>query len=195
MTKHLRANLLLLGLTFVMCSVLYPLSVLAVGQALFPTRASGSIVIGSNGKPVGSQLVAQEFKGDEWFQPRPSAVGYTANASGCSNFGANNSKLRERVEDQLKTLSVGSNFVPADAVTASGSGLDPHITLANARMQQGRVAKAWAGKTGHELDELNASIDQLLNASAFRPLFGLAGDVPILNVLEVNLELSRRFGR
>jgi K+-transporting ATPase ATPase C chain len=195
MTKHLRANLVLLGLTSVICSVLYPLSVLAVGQVLFPSKASGDIVNGPDGKPVGSRLIAQEFKGDEWFQPRPSAVGYTANASGGSNWGANNPKLRERVEDQLKTLSVESSMIPADAVTASGSGLDPHITLANARMQQGRVAQAWAAKTGRELDEVSASIDQLLKESAFRPLFGLADDVLILNVLEINLKLSRRLAR
>jgi K+-transporting ATPase ATPase C chain len=195
MTKHLRANLMLLGLTFVICSVLYPLSVLAVGQSLCPSRASGDIVFGMDGSPVGARLIGQEFQGDEWFQPRPSAVGYAANASGGSNWGANNPKLRERVEAQLKSMPVESNLIPADAVTASGSGLDPHITLMNARMQQGRVAKAWASKTGRELDEVNMSIDQLLKEHAFSPLFGLADDVPILNVLECNLELSRRLGR
>jgi K+-transporting ATPase ATPase C chain len=195
MIAHLRANLILLGLTLVICSVLYPLSLLAVGQGLFPSIASGDIVAGSDGKPVGARRIAQEFKGDEWFQPRPSAVGYAANASGGSNWGANNPKLRERVEDQLKIMPGGFDLVPADAVTASGSGLDPHITLANARIQQSRVAKAWAARTGRELSEVNASIDQLLKEKAFRPLFGLADDAPILNVLEINLELSRRVGR
>jgi K+-transporting ATPase ATPase C chain len=195
MIAHLRANLILLGLTFVICSVLYPLSVLAIGQGLFPTKASGDIVTGPDGKPVGARLIAQEFKGDEWFHPRPSAAGYDGAASGGSNWGANNPKLRERVEDQLKTMSVESNLVPADAVTASGSGLDPHITLANARIQQGRVAQAWAKKTGRELNEVNTLIDQLLKESAFCPLLGLADDVPVLNVLEINLELSRRVER
>lgn len=191
MTKHLRANLLLLGLTFVVCSVLYPLSILAVGQGLFPERASGSIVTSPDGKPVGSRLIAQEFKGDEWFQPRPSAVGYTANASGGSNLGANNPKLRERVEETLKTRSEKSN-VPADAVTTSGSGLDPHISLKNAKGQLDRVVTAWAEKAKLDPAQVRTTVEAVLNEAAFEPLAGLAGGEPLINVLEVNLEIARR---
>jgi K+-transporting ATPase ATPase C chain len=191
MIKHLRANLLLLGLTFLVCSVLYPLSVLAVGQGLFPTRASGSIVTGPDGKPVGSRLIAQEFKGDEWFQPRPSAVGYSANASGGSNLGANNPKLRERVEETLKSRSEKTN-VPADAVTASGSGLDPHITLKNAKGQLDRVVAAWAAKAKLDPAQVRTTVEVVLNEAAFEPLAGLADCEPLVNVLEVNLEIARR---
>jgi K+-transporting ATPase ATPase C chain len=191
MTKHLRANVLLLSLTVVVCSVLYPLAVLAVGQGLFPTWAAGDIVTGPDGKPVGSRLVAQEFKGDEWFQPRPSAVGYTANASGGSNWGANNPKLRERVEETLKGRPEKAR-VPTDAVTASGSGLDPHITLKNARGQLDRVVAAWATKKHLAPAQVRSTVEAVLNGAAFVPLAGLAGGESLVNVLEVNLEIARR---
>lgn len=191
MTAHLRANLLLLGLTFVVCSVLYPLSVLAVGRGLFPTKASGSLVAGPDGKPVGSRLIAQEFKGDEWFQPRPSAAGYNAAASGGSNLGANNPKLRERVEETLKARPEKAG-VPADAVTTSGSGLDPHITLKNAQGQLDRVATAWAAKKGIDEVQVRRVVEAVLREAAFEPLAGLAGGEPLVHVLEVNLELIRR---
>jgi potassium-transporting ATPase KdpC subunit len=192
MTKHLRANLLLLGLTFVICSVLYPLSVLAIGQGLFPSKASGDIVVGPDGKPVGARLIAQEFKGDEWFQPRPSAVGYAANASGGSNYGANNPKLRERAEETLKARSEKTG-VPADAVTASGSGLDPHITLKNAKGQLDRIVAAWAAKKSLDPIQVRNSVDAVLNEAVFEPLAGLAGGEAIVNVLEINLALNRNF--
>lgn len=192
MTKHLRANSLLLGLTLLVCSVLYPLSMLAVGQGLFPTRASGGIVAGPDGKPVGSRLIAQEFKGEEWFQPRPSAVGYNAAGSGGSNFGARNPKLRERVEETLKTRQEKID-VPADAVTASGSGLDPHITLKNARGQQDRVAAAWVVKTNLAPARVRDVIHAVLNEATFEPLTGLVGGEQLVNVVEVNLALASRF--
>src|SRR5690348_8548827 len=90
MSSHLRSNLWLLGLTVVLCSVLYPLALLGVGQAVFPEQAQGSLMKDENGKDVGSRLIAQGFKGDEYFQPRPSAAGgdgYDAMASGGSNYG------------------------------------------------------------------------------------------------------------
>ena len=110
--------------------------------------------------------------------PRPSAVGYNAAGSGGSNLGASNPKLRERVAEQLKDTT---GPVPADAVTASGSGLDPHLTLAAAKQQVGRVAAA----RGRPETEVTAMLDGL----AFTPLAGLAGE-PLVNVLEVNLSLD-----
>lgn len=194
MTKHLLANLLLLGSTLVVSAVVYPLAVLAVGRGLFPARAAGSMVAGPDGTPVGSRLVAQEFKGDEWFHPRPSAAGYAANASGGSNLGANNPKLRERVEESLKTRSEKAN-VPADAVTASGSGLDPHVTRKNADAQADRVAAAWAARTGADVAQVRSVVAGVLDAAAFEPLGGLAGGGPLVNVLEANLDLARRLSR
>jgi K+-transporting ATPase ATPase C chain len=143
MFAHLRAGIVLVVGTVVLCSVGYPLAVLGVGQAFFRDRASGSLVPGPDGRPVGSRLIAQGFQGDEWFHPRPSAVSYDAAASGGSNWGASNPDLRKRVEEQLKGLATDKGPIPADAVTASGSGLDPLITLTNARAQTDRVAAAW----------------------------------------------------
>lgn len=101
MQNHLRANLLLAGLTLVICSVLYPLVLWGIGQAVFPAHAQGSLVRDDSGKVVGSRLIAQSFSGDEYFQPRPSAASYKAEASGASNLAASNPLLRDRVARTL----------------------------------------------------------------------------------------------
>ena len=321
--SHIRANLLLVALTLLICCVLYPTVLWGVGQIAFPTSADGSLISGPNGQAVGSRLIAQAFTGDEYFQPRPSAAGYNAAAAGASNWGASNPKLRFRVARQLgpivkyadgdrrgqlvgpdierwlaekdrlaewasnnataasewvktddntkkvvtdwakahpdvlerwKKVNPGKDApnpdeqpedlavqffasfaaryprtfpvledvkgadgkptkqmtlaatgpdvqgvffdawlqehptavlekVPADLVMAGGSGLDPHITLQNARYQLARVAAARSGKT--------AEIDALLHEHARSPLAGLAGE-PLVNVLEINLELDKR---
>ena len=191
MTAHLRANALLLGLTFVICSVLYPLAVLGVGQGLFPTRASGSLVAGPDGKPVGSHLIAQGFKGDEWVHPRPSAADHDAAASAGSNLSANNPKLRERAGRIIKARA-GQYPVPADAVTASGSGLDPHVTSSNVNGQKDRIVAAWVRKSKKPETEVRVVVEEILHGAAFLPLAGLIGDEALVNVLEVNLELNRR---
>ena len=185
MLAHFRANALLLLSTVALGSVAYPAVLLGVAQ-LVPTTAAGSLVLGADGPPVGSRLIAQEFKGDEWFHPRPSAVGYNAGGSGGSNLGANNPKLRERVVEDLKAYP-DATALPADAVTASGSGLDPHLTLRAARAQLDRVAAAVAAKTGGEVSATRAKLDGVLQANAFTPMAGLVGGEPIVNVLEVNL--------
>jgi K+-transporting ATPase ATPase C chain len=182
--------LLLLGLTVGLGAVLYPLAVLAAGQTLFPAGAGGSLVTGPDGAPVGSRLVAQEFKGDGWFRPRPSACGYNAAASGGSNLGANNPKLRERVAADLGAYPT-STAVPADAVTASGSGLDPHISLRSARLQVPRVVAARSAG-GRDAARVREAAEAVLREAAFEPLAGSVGGEPLVNVLEVNLELSRR---
>ncbi len=325
MGAHLRANLWLLVLTVLLCCVVYPVALWAVGQAAFPEQAAGSLVYAADGKtPVGSRLIGQPFGGDQYFWPRPSAAGngYDASASGGSNLAASNPKLRGRVardlgrlaryrsgkpvgedveawfaaasargrdlagewakefptlakewagssdqikayikqwaEDHREVLSawreanpdasgepkpedlapfffpsyasarpgtwpsvvevdlkgkkekqvrpdtkgddVRAYFfdlwlrehqaeaaeiepVPADMVMASGSGLDPHITLRNAEYQAPRVAAA--RKTTPD------TVLKLAQGMAFRPLGGLAGDEPIVNVLELNLALDK----
>jgi potassium-transporting ATPase KdpC subunit len=333
MNAHLRANLWLLGLTVLLCCVLYPLTLWAIGQGVFPDKASGSLVMDEEGKPIGSRLIAQPFTAPEYFQPRPSATSkfaYNASASGASNYGANNPKLRYRVaqalgpivkyrsgpkkdklagediekwfqqdrfkgephlvaqwaktytysaQDWVKADKLNSDYVrawqnvphkeldewrkenpdvsdpkpedlavsffvsfshtypgtwpgivekktadgqtekriepvtedtniqanffdmwlqqhpdvdlvqvPADLVMASGSGLDPHITLQNARYQLDRVADAWTKKTGAEPVEVRMAIENLLKQKAAAPMGGLAG-VELLNVLEVNRAL------
>jgi K+-transporting ATPase ATPase C chain len=304
MNAHLRANLLLVALTFALCSVVYPAALWAVGQALFPAQANGSLVeVG--GKAVGSRLVAQTFTADRYFWPRPSAVGYNAAASGASNWGANNPKLRFRVARQLgpivkytdgtpvgpdverwfvekdrlaawaadnptlagewvktddATKKVVSDWikahpgvlaawrkdnpqgdlpnveenpdavavqffagfaaerprafpgkdvagmffdawlqeqrdaklemVPADMVMASGSGLDPHITLRNARYQLDRIV---AARSPAESDRprVRGQVEAIVDRAAIKPLAGLAGGDVLVNVLEVNMQLDR----
>jgi potassium-transporting ATPase KdpC subunit len=331
MSGHIRANLWLLTLTVLIASVLYPLALYGVGRAVFRDKAEGSLILGADGKPVGSRLIAQPFTGDEYFQPRPSAASYKADASAASNWGANNYLLRERVARQLGPLvkyrdgakkgqpvgpdveawfrgkpdlvaqwaeahaAVAQNWVkadklnadyvsrwqnehaeeveawkkenpdtpepkpedlavpffksyaktfpgtwpsaveyktadgktekriepvkegtdiqgiffdlwrqehpdvaledvPADMVMASGSGLDPHITLANARYQLDRVAEAWAKKTKADPAAVRGEIEKILAEKQEAPLGGLVG-VPLVNVLEINLALPARLER
>jgi len=318
MLSHLRANLWLLCLTLVLCSVVYPAVLWGIGQTFFRDNAEGSLVLGADGKPVGSRLIAQPFSKDEYFQPRPSAASYKADASGASNWGASNYLLRDRVarqlgpvlkygsgphkgdlvakhvEDWFKTKpaivadwadvhesvakawvnvddkhknavkqwqeshpaevaqwkeanpdsdepspadlakpfftsnarafhaswpkliddaswSVAAVFfdmwlqehqdqavylerVPADMVMASGSGLDPHITLKNALFQLDRVAQKRAEDTKRDNAGVRREIEELLRQKAEAPFGGLVG-VELVNVLEVNLALRDRFGR
>lgn len=137
----------LLALT-VICGLLYPLAVTGVGQVLFGHRADGSVVRDDQDREVGSSLLGQSFEGDEWFHSRPSAAGdgYDPTASGASNLGPTNPELlntvSERVADYRKQNGMAEGAaVPVDAVTGSGSGLDPQISVANARLQAPRVAR------------------------------------------------------
>src|SRR5262245_14738829 len=104
MSGHVRANLWLLVLSFLICSVLYPLALYGVGQAVFRDKAEGSLIRGADGKPVGSRLIAQPFTKDEYFWPRPSAASYNGAASAASNWGAANYQLRDRVARTLGPL-------------------------------------------------------------------------------------------
>ena len=352
MMSHLRASMWLLVLTVIICCALYPLVLWVVGQGVFPGKASGSLVTtkGSDGKEVavGSSLIAQPFTKDWYFQPRPSAASYNATASGASNWGASNPKLRDRIARQLgpivkynphgpkkdasvqkdieawfagytpkegesppvvkwaqdnstlagawvkddsrkaaviewlkghpqiladwkkskpdadepkldddktipfddiagaffeswaaahpklwpepedyetgkkddrgepekgkrfKPVAEGADLqasffdswlkahpdadlekVPADMVFASGSGLDPHITLRNAHYQLDRVATARADAAKRDLGDVRSKVEGILRENAFTPLSGLIGE-PLVNVLEVNLEVDRQ---
>ena len=334
MSAHLRANLWLLGLSLLLCCVIYPSILLLCGQTLFSSQANGSLILDEAGKPIGSRLIAQPFTGDEFFQPRPSAVSYNAAASGASNWAANNYLLRDRVARQLGPIvkyqsgekagklvgpdvenwfqqdraggkpgivaqwttahpTVAQNWVkadpanaayvtawqsshaadvaqwskenpdnsepkpedlavvfftsfshehpgtfpiavehktadgktekriepakegadiqstffdlwrqehaeadlesvPADMVMASGSGLDPHITLKNALYQLDRVAGKWAAETKLEPVDVRREIESLLRKHSEAPLGGLVG-VEMVNVLEVNLALRELY--
>jgi K+-transporting ATPase ATPase C chain len=317
--KHLRANLWLLGLSLLICAVLYPLALWAIGQVVFPFQAQGSLV-DRDGNPVtdekdavASRIIAQPFSGDEYFRPRPSAVSYNGAGSGATNWGASNPALRKRVvgmlgpilkyrddkpvgpdivtwtrenlqqtpsilaawvkedanlaerwvnADQanadfvaqwandhgdlvsawknanpetgdptpsdlaalyLESFATGGTtawpetdgkdlqlaffevwwkahpaaefaLVPADMVMASGSGLDPHITLDNALYQLDRVAGKWAGIKTRDQAAVRREIEELLRESASAPLAGLAG-VPLVNVFEINVALLRQYAR
>lgn len=180
------AIVVFLALTL-LTGVVYPLAVTAVAQVAFHDEANGSLVE-RDGTVVGSRLLGQEFEGDEYFQPRPSAAGagYDGTASGPSSLGPTNPTLlddvRERVaayrrENGLPTDAV----VPVDAVTSSGSGLDPHISPENARLQASRVARS----RGISL----ARVLELVGEHTTGRSLGFLGE-PGVNVLELNLALD-----
>jgi len=334
MLRYLTKSVLLMGFAVVICCGLYPLTLWVIGQTVFSDQANGSLVYGPDGKVVGSRLIAQPFTKDEYFQPRPSAVSYAADASGPSNYSASNYSLRARVAGTLGPLvkyhggpkagqpvapdieawfqkdqyqgnphivaqwadahnslaqawvkadpshatyvdawskahqadvaqwikdnpdtpqpaaadlaviffdsfskdhpgqfpaavqheadgktttaiepvkegtDIQANFfdmwrqehadadleeVPADMVMASGSGLDPHITLDNALYQLDRVAGAWAKDTNHDPAQVRREIQSILEQRASAPGGGLFGP-KLVNVLEVNLELRAHYG-
>jgi K+-transporting ATPase ATPase C chain len=299
--KTIRAHLLLLGLTLVLCSVVYPLVILVIGWVVFPWKASGSLIADEKGNIIGSGLVAQNFSGDQWFWPRPSACNYDASAAGASNWGPNNPRLRYRAvevlgataryrprthkatvqediekwykqrsdplgewlkayptvatawledssnkkafedwqtkhpgdlattfykhfakahpgafpdiqDDKVQAVKSGPAIHKAffelwlrlnpeqardiehlisDAVTASGSGLDPHITLRHARQQLPRVTKEWAKQPRMSREAVIEKVEKILKDNAFTPM----GGEPIVNVLEINLALKKALSK
>src|SRR5882724_8988674 len=133
----------------IVCCGLYPLVVFGFSQALFHDKANGSLILDTDGTVRGSKLLAQGFTADKYFHPRPSAAGtgYDASNSGGSNLGPTSQKLNDAIKDRIDAYRKENGLestipVPADAVTASGSGLDPHISLHNAELQVVRVAKS-----------------------------------------------------
>jgi K+-transporting ATPase ATPase C chain len=191
MTTHIRAALLSLIVLTVLTGVLYPLAVTGVAQLLFPRQANGSLIMkegGPNGRPAGSELIGQPFDDPKYFWGRPSATGpfpYNAAASSGSNLGPTNDALTTAVKDRIPALKAADPDnaapVPIDLVTASGSGLDPHISPAAADYQVHRVAKI------RGLDE--TKVRALVEAHTEGRQFGLLGE-PRVNVLELNLALD-----
>jgi potassium-transporting ATPase KdpC subunit len=178
--------------TLLVTGLAYPLLVTGLAQLLFPARANGSLVEDGKGRVVGSELVGQGFTAPGYLWPRPSAAGekgWDASASSGSNLGPTSAKLRARVAAEAARLRrenpAAPGPVPAELVTTSGSGLDPHLSPASARWQAPRIAAA----RGLALERVQAVIDE---ASEGRDL-GFLGE-PRINVLLVNLALDRRFG-
>jgi len=172
----------------IVCCGLYPLVVFGISQMLFHDKANGSLILDQDGTVRGSKLLAQGFTSDKYFHPRPSAAGngYDAANSSGSNLGPTSEKLNDAIKDRVAAYRKEnglneSEVLPADAVTTSGSGLDPHISLRNAELQSPRVAKA-RGVSEEKLREL---IDQNKDG---RDL-ALLGD-PGVNVLTLNLALD-----
>jgi potassium-transporting ATPase KdpC subunit len=173
----------------IVCCGAYPLVVFGISQALFHDKANGSLILDKDGTVRGSKLLAQGFSAEKYFHPRPSAAGagYDAANSGGSNLGPTSKKLedaiKERVAAYRKENGLSENdSVPADAVTTSGSGLDPHISLRNAELQTPRVAKARSLSEDNVRNLIQRYIDE-------RDL-GLFGE-PGVNVLELNLALDQ----
>jgi K+-transporting ATPase ATPase C chain len=201
MRRQLLTGLLMTVALTVLLGLVYPLVVTAVAQVAFKDKANGSLVR-RDGKIVGSALIGQQFTKPEYFHPRPSAAGYDALASGGSNLGPSSDKLLHGVADDPSTPDVDESFagveqrvaayrdengmkddeaVPVDAVTASASGLDPQISVANARIQARRVAEARGIPV--------AEVLKLVEAHTQHRQWGILGEDAV-NVLTLNLALD-----
>ena len=187
LVAELRASIAATLLLAVLCCGIYPAVVWAVGQGLFSGKANGSLVK-VDGKVAGSSLLAQGFTAPNYFHPRPSAAGqgYDAVNSGGTNLGPTSKKLIEDVKQRVADYRTENGLapdarVPADAVTSSASGLDPHISVRNALMQAARVAKA----RGIGEKDVMAKVE----ANTEGRTFGLLGE-PRVNVLTLNLSLD-----
>ena len=185
--RQLRPALLAIIAFTVICGVVFPMVVTAIGQTAFNDKADGSL-IERDGVVVGSKLIGQPFSAPEYFHPRPSAAGngYDGAASSGSNLGPSNPDLldavRERVAAYRQENGLAADaLVPVDAITASGSGLDPHISIANARLQVARVAEA------RGLDR--ATVIALVDTYTDDRQLGVLGE-PGVNVVELNLALD-----
>jgi K+-transporting ATPase ATPase C chain len=187
MKKQLTVAVLYTLITTVIFGVAYPLVVTGLSQWLFPKQANGSLIV-KNGQVVGSRLIGQSFTGEKYFHPRPSAAGsgYDPLSSGGSNLGPTNQALITRVQQDVAKMQQENPGVPipADLVTASGSGLDPDISPASAEFQIPRVAKA-RGVTPEELRRVVARHTQ------GRQL-GIFGETRV-NVLELNMDLDNTY--
>jgi len=188
MVKHFKPALILFTLLTVLTGVIYPAVVTGLAQLLFPNQANGSLMADGNGKPTGSSLIGQPFSSPGHFWGRPSATGpfpNNAGASSGSNLGPTNPALVDAVKarvDALKAADPDNKApIPVDLITASGSGLDPHISPAAADYQVNRVAKA------HKIDP--AKLRDMVHAHTEARQWGLFGE-PRVNVLSLNLALD-----
>jgi K+-transporting ATPase ATPase C chain len=189
--KEIKTSVTVTLVLLIICCGLYPLIVFGAAQLIYPKQANGSLVYDSDNKTIASTLLAQNFTADKYFNPRPSAAGtgYDSTSSGGSNLGATSQALhdavKQRVADYRKANNLpDSQVVPADAVTASGSGLDPHISIKNAMFQLPRVAKA----RGMSEDDLKKLVDQYTDGRDF----GIFGE-PGVNIVKLNLALDGKY--
>ncbi len=185
MKNQLRPVLTIFALLTIITGVVYPLLVTGVSQVLFPSQSNGSIIT-VNGNAAGSELIGQQFDDPKYFWGRVSAVGYNADLSSGSNYGPLNPALLEAVQARMDALQAADPEntlpIPVDLVTASASGLDPHISVAAAWYQVGRVASA------RGLSE--ADVQSLVEQNTEGRQFGIFGE-PRVNVLLLNLALDR----
>jgi K+-transporting ATPase ATPase C chain len=195
MRKDLLPSVIAILVFTVIFGVAYPLATTGIAQVVFPGKADGSQVE-RDGKVVGSSLIGQDFKGrPRYFQSRPSATGYSADVTYFNNLGPNSKELRDQIAGNLKAYlererpydpRLKAADVPVDAVTSSASGVDPHISKTNARIQARRVAAA----RGLDLDGVLELVDDNTDGRAL----GVLGE-PGVNVLELNLALDREASR
>lgn len=185
MIQHLRPAVVSVALFTILLGLAYPLAVTGIAQAAFPTEANGSLLRDAGGRIVGSELVGQPFSGAQYLRPRPSAAGdgYDASASSGSNLGPLNPDLIAAVKARADAVRAEAPraTVPADAVTASGSGIDPHVSPEYARLQAPRIAAARGLPVGQ--------VEAVIARGTEGRLLGFIGQ-PRVNVLRVNLDLD-----
>ena len=189
MKKNLITAVLMTIVTTVLLGLVYPLIVTGLAQVIFPDKANGQLIKHADGTVIGSRIIGQPFVGPGYFHSRPSAAGaagYDAGASSGSNLSPTSQKLMDRVKADVQRVQVDNpgKPVPIDLVTASGSGLDPHISPAGAEFQVARVAR----DRGITEDQVR----QLVNVHTEGRQFGFLGE-PRINVLELNLDLDSRY--
>ena len=186
MLKHLRPAIVLLALFTLLTGVVYPLALTGVAEVFFRQQAEGSPIV-RNGAVVGSSLIGQSFTRESYFWGRPSAAGkgYDARSSSGSNLGPSSKALVDRITADAKRFGRPAGEIPQDLLTASGSGLDPHISPAAARFQISRVARARG--------LLEAAVARLVDEHVETPSFGFLGEKRV-NVLELNLALDDLVG-
>ena len=191
--SHIRGAVMATVVLAVVCCGIYPLIVSGIAQVCFPAKANGSLIVEPNGTVRGSRLLGQPFASDKYFHSRPSAAGsgYDATSSGGNNLGPTSKKLADSIAQNVTDYRTQNGLatnapVPADAVTASGSGLDPHISVQNALLQTPRVAKA----RGLSEEKVRA----LITANTDAADLGILGE-PGVNVLMLNLALDAAGGK
>ena len=187
--SEIRPAMVSTGVLAVVCCGFYPLAVTGISKLVFADKANGSLIVDKNGTIIGSELIGQNFKSEGYFHPRPSAagaIGYDAANSSGSNLGPTSQKLADQVRERIAAYRASNGLtetqpIPADAVTASASGLDPHISPANAALQVARVAKV-RGMTPEKVNEL-------ITANTDKADLGFLG-MDGVNVLKLNLALD-----
>lgn len=188
MISHLRPAIVAMVFFTLLLGLAYPLGVTGLAQALFPAQAGGSLIRNANGVVIGSQWIGQNFKGEAYLRPRPSAAGkegYDASSSSGSNLGPLNEDLAARIKAEAEALRAeAAGPIPVDAVTTSASGLDPHISPAYAARQVARIAAARKAQP--------AEVLAVIAANTEGSTFGVLGE-PRVNVLAANLALDARW--